>query len=152
MKMLTKFYILLLVVLALLSTTGIVLYSWNGSFSRIRSQICPKVSWDVQQISRTFRPIRPLERDNGQGNDTFSSLLLPDNGGLLKVRMFDDPQKISNYGISMFHQLHCLVVLREIILRNSSSKYAEHDPRTAHVHWAHCFDYLAQVCRAQICR
>lgn len=148
----SRTYLFTVLSVALLSTAAVVLYFWDGSFNLIQSQICPKVSlWETQHITRIFRPIRSLESDNDPENNTFRSLLLPQNGGLLKVRMSNDSEKVNDYGISMFHQLHCLVVLREIIFPGSSTAHAEHDGRMARVHWAHCFDYLAQVGAVQIC-
>lgn len=148
-KMLPRPYLLPPIVsLALLCTVAVVLYSWDGSFSHIQRQICPKVS--TLQTQRTFRPIKLLEKVDEEGTNTFESSLLPQNGGLLRVRMSNDTETVNDYGVSMFHQLHCLVTLREIIFPGGSPihpEHTEHNSSMARVHWAHCFDYLAQVCR-----
>jgi len=81
-------------------------------------------------------------------------------------------KKKHSTGISMFHQLHCLGMLRGAIQtlysrieelewerdthgsndlhqheseKLSSHKHARHDHFAGHDHWAHCFDYLRQV-------
>ncbi|QKX63207.1 uncharacterized protein TRUGW13939_10376 [Talaromyces rugulosus] len=147
--MLPRPYLLPIVSLALLFTVAVVLYSWDGSFSHIQRQICSKVSsCETQQTQRTFRPIKLLEKVDEEGTkttNTFRSSLLPQNGGLLRVRMSDDTEKVGDYGVSMFHQLHCLVVLREIIFPGGSPVHTEHNSSMARVQWAHCFDYLAQA-------
>jgi Mycotoxin biosynthesis protein UstYa len=129
------------------TTLGLVLFFSDGSLSRIQSHICPELlqSWDTRSVLRAFRRIRLLEKDSGHPNTTFESLLLPRNGGFLKVRMSDDPEIVTDYGISMFHQLHCLAVLRELVFSGNFTSQAGHHAREERVHWAHCFDYLAQV-------
>ncbi|PYH68011.1 uncharacterized protein BO88DRAFT_464914 [Aspergillus vadensis CBS 113365] len=86
---------------------------------------------------------------------SWESLLLPENGGILKVRT--DNNTITDYGISMFHQLHCLTVLRGLIFPETSQHHGvstspshSGDEHEDAVHWAHCFDYIAQsiICAA----
>ena len=97
----------------------------------------------------------------------WDELLTPNGGFLAGV---DDTGRAHRYGISMFHQLHCVAMLRMVVQSlmvdneaNSmahsmhgshmtkkdvpDSKYgaAHHDMDSEH--WLHCFDYLRQVRR-----
>lgn len=73
--------------------------------------------------------------------------IIPDNGGFL-VEYEDEEYKI--YGLSMFHQLHCLQMFR----RDFQELYARLETQNTDkvmydvdkVHTLHCFDYLRQVC------
>lgn len=76
----------------------------------------------------------------------WQSLLLPPNGGFLKVEEANGETK--GYGVSMFHQLHCLTMMRTMLLGQAMSMEHEtqgeewkKDPR----HWVHCLEYLTQV-------
>jgi len=84
--------------------------------------------------------------------------LLPPNGGMTKVVRPDDTEE--TYGVSMFHQLHCLQMIRnafqdlqnlEIKNENQHRHNNDQDQYESHpheLHWTHCLDYLRQV-RAQ---
>ncbi|KAK2011707.1 hypothetical protein LZ32DRAFT_511519, partial [Colletotrichum eremochloae] len=59
------------------------------------------------------------------------------------------------YGISMFHQLHCLDILRRAFqmlleatdLHQPEMQQRSSNPHESHYdqdHWTHCFDYLRQ--------
>ncbi|KAJ9228939.1 hypothetical protein DTO169E5_9028 [Paecilomyces variotii] len=86
---------------------------------------------------------------NHQAEQTWESLLLPPNGGLLRVKQGNGTT--AQYGLSMFHQLHCLIVLRGLLFPGTSQNH-EHStspsntgkPHQDSVHWAHCLDYIAQ--------
>jgi hypothetical protein len=88
--------------------------------------------------------------------------LLTPNGGFVKRP--DKHGKERKNGISMFHQLHCLGMMREAVqdlterlataesgMPMSSRRAAAggahglHDPTAEPDHWLHCFDYLRQV-------
>ena len=94
--------------------------------------------------------------------------LLTPNGGFLAG--LDDAGQPHRYGISMFHQLHCVAMLRMVV---QSLMFGDEAGSTAHAkhgshmnkknvlsgkygaahndldseHWLHCFDYLRQVRR-----
>ena len=57
----------------------------------------------------------------------------------------DEPK---GYGVSMFHQLHCLTMIRKMLLHQPMSAGMEaqgeawlKDPK----HWTHCLEYLVQA-------
>ena len=84
--------------------------------------------------------------------------LVPSNGGFQKGGANLDIDGDDQVGISMFHQLHCLQMIREAIVAgltngDSASKsrgHSHHTPRESAIrhkgHVLHCVDYLAQVC------
>lgn len=144
--MLFRAYLFPVVLFASLPVLSILLYSWNRGLSQIQRQICPEVSlWDARPVSRKFRPIRSLEKDSGDPNSTFESQLLPQNGGLLRVRFSGERDAVTDYGTSMFHQLHCLATIRELVFSNNSLGHRKQSSQHGRVHLAQCFDYLAQV-------
>ncbi|KAI6092237.1 hypothetical protein F4821DRAFT_159472 [Hypoxylon rubiginosum] len=52
-----------------------------------------------------------------------------------------NPPDVEVFGISMFHQLHCLMIIRDVFWANAGSKEA--DEEEVH-HVNHCFDYIRQ--------
>ncbi|KAF2710266.1 hypothetical protein K504DRAFT_501538 [Pleomassaria siparia CBS 279.74] len=89
---------------------------------------------------RSYKSMDAAIEDNSWSN------FLPSNGGVLKVEHADG--KIGGYGVSMFHQLHCLSMLRDMLLRKPMSHAHETDETDDwsedNLHWLHCFDYIAQ--------
>jgi hypothetical protein len=83
--------------------------------------------------------------------DTLWQAIIPDNGGLL-VQRDGDGRPVEVKGVSMFHQLHCLQIIREG-LRASIVGQSElvahtgaHGGHTADArHIPHCLDYLMQA-------
>lgn len=78
--------------------------------------------------------------------------LLPENGGFVQESYEEDVEA----GIAMFHQLHCLQMIRMAVQQlqnpeNSSQEHHHHSEKRAgtvasnSIHWRHCFDYLQQV-------
>lgn len=147
--------------LVVLSSLLLLLYSnkhWGNVTEQFRHAICvPEQSWGTEAlIYRAFHPIGALETSkshsspNHQTEQTWESLLLPPNGGLLRVKQGNGTT--AQYGLSMFHQLHCLIVLRGLLFPGTSQNH-EHStspsntgkPHQDSVHWAHCLDYIAQV-------
>lgn len=66
------------------------------------------------------------------------------------------PARRRRFGVSMFHQLHCLELLRGRIMGNNESEAHSHhhhenplesqiSPHYQDKHLQHCLDYLAQV-------
>ena len=89
--------------------------------------------------------------DMGQQGDDAWAGILPANGGFLRYRLDNGTSHFS--GVTMFHQLHCLQILRSTLVALEQGKPAghEHNPHSAdhsvdpHFHWVHCLDYLRQV-------
>ncbi|KAI1763930.1 hypothetical protein GGR53DRAFT_495490 [Hypoxylon sp. FL1150] len=52
-----------------------------------------------------------------------------------------NPPDVEVFGISMFHQLHCLMIIRDVFWANAGSKAADEE-EVKHVN--HCFDYIRQ--------
>ncbi|KAI1781370.1 hypothetical protein F4818DRAFT_35760 [Hypoxylon cercidicola] len=52
-----------------------------------------------------------------------------------------NPPDVEVFGVSMFHQLHCLMIIRDVFWANRDSKTVE-DVEVKHVN--HCFDYIRQ--------
>jgi hypothetical protein len=87
--------------------------------------------------------------------DALWDSLLPQTGGF--VLRFDENGTRHDYGISMYHSLHCLIIMRSVIqglhgeiakLNGDEEMAGDHDhgEHADPVHWLHCFDYLRQVC------
>ncbi|KAK5108180.1 hypothetical protein LTR62_008711 [Meristemomyces frigidus] len=75
-----------------------------------------------------------------KGDELWSNII-PDNGGFVFHRVHD---KLGyKTGISMFHQLHCLQMIRMAIqkLQNGTVESGDMHSQT---HWVHCLDYLVQ--------
>lgn len=157
----TRFlYSILATLIFLLFTTLGIIYTSAGSLASLSQKfhihVCPKESRSTPPIIRKFQSLTPLLGAKSDGslphdtNRSWESLLLPENGGILKVRTHNNT--ITDYGISMFHQLHCLTVLRGLIFPETSQHHGAStspshsgDEHEDAVHWAHCFDYIAQV-------
>lgn len=106
-----------------------------------------------------FRPITSGEEPNStttwvpghEGDEFWKSLIPLANSGFVTVKQPDG--NLTGYGLSVYHQLHCLLALREALfpdmpmgqgLSGSSKHKGPHHSHDAwHMH--HCFDYLAQV-------
>lgn len=101
-------------------------------------------------------------KDLSHTYDHFWNSLFPPNGGYIEAK--GDDQSRHDYGISMYHQLHCLQMIRSAIqdlqsqveggsaMEHGDSNMAHSHPRNgashSHLeshHWLHCFDYLRQV-------
>lgn len=108
-------------------------------------------------------------KDLSHTYDHFWDSLFPPNGGYIEARGND--QSRHDYGISMYHQLHCLQMIRSAIQALQSqvereSAIVHDDTHMAHAHtqsearhshpeshhWLHCFDYLRQVRPCLFCR
>ncbi|KAI9374415.1 hypothetical protein BJX61DRAFT_540862 [Aspergillus egyptiacus] len=150
------------------------------------SSTCPQISItnDYAQLPPWEKPILRIYNDSMALKNTrrttqypsdWETLLMPpgDNGAGVRaiessLSALDDypGQKAQNsdnelgigFGIAMFHQLHCLITIRDLIFRensvrpnNSYNKAHQQEIEEQNVeHWAHCFDYLAQalICAA----
>ncbi|KAI0197056.1 hypothetical protein EV127DRAFT_415468 [Xylaria flabelliformis] len=96
----------------------------------------------------------PLYGRNETPRETgwWGSLSTP-NGGFLMVE--DQNHETQGYGVSMFHQLHCLVMVRSMLMHggmdhqmhmhNGHARDEGKKDATEQGHWLHCFDYIAQA-------
>ena len=108
---------------------------------------------------------RTANADGGRGdsdaskstvNVTWEESLPTRNGGFLMVQE-DGSSAAIQYGVSMFHQLHCVMMLREKLIGGGGHKmnhharestvesHSEDQPSTEEDHLGHCLDYIAQV-------
>lgn len=86
--------------------------------------------------------------DAGDGNWT---RLLPPNGGFVVEKTAAGDYEMA--GVTMFHQLHCLAMIRAAIQDLRSGTGHQHvdeesgrrGPHPDQEHWIHCLDYLMQV-------
>ena len=115
-------------------------------------------------IITRFQAIPDLEDLSGAGDHVWSTKLLTPHGGFLRVQYNDTFEQ--NWGISMFHGLHCLQLIRSNLVQANArlsdqamaATHASHDHHGAHEqgggigttgtndHLGHCFAYIAQVC------
>lgn len=106
-----------------------------------------------------FREVEALEDMSIAGDQNWDDLFAGDGYLFLKPENSSFPQE--PWGVSMFHGLHCLQVLRNKIqeldarvsgsepLQNQGQHGHHHDDSddsdASNVHYLHCFSYLAQV-------
>jgi hypothetical protein len=84
--------------------------------------------------------------DKEAANDsTWNNNLQTPGDGFLMVKE-DDGKTVTGYGVSMYHQIHCLTMIRSMLLGQPMS-YAHEAPGWADnsMHWLNCIDYLANV-------
>ena len=85
----------------------------------------------------------------------WETLMMP-NGGFISQP--DSEGIMRQHGISMFHQLHCLIMIRAEIQRLMTSVQSHNGTRAGgakeikqtlreEYHWMHCIDYIRQVRR-----
>jgi hypothetical protein len=99
-------------------------------------------------IPRTFFP---PETDGSPS--LLQDAALTHNGGFL--RLLANETSAIGYGVSMYHQIHCIEMLREALVPSESSEDHHHHhygetvtmPGEETDHLIHCLDYLAQVSR-----
>lgn len=120
-----------------------------------QSAVVTSPMWDVSHVPnpppvyspKVFTPISDLDSfksSEAAANDTSWESLLTPGGGFLQVEKEDGGEV--GFGVSMFHQLHCLVMIRSMLLGQPMSHAHEaSDWSEDNMHWLHCLDYLAQV-------
>ena len=118
-------------------------------------------SLSVRSYQRvTFKHNAALHDLSPAGDNNWSALL-PSNGGFVMQQQADGRHEMA--GLSIFHQLQCLSMLRSQIqsltlerdlaigdgetgsLKKSAELRSRHDSDEDSQHWVHCLDYLAQV-------
>lgn len=98
----------------------------------------------------------PISQPNATMNDFWRSIDHVPNGGLLSV--VTDDGRHQDWGVSVWHQMYCLSLLRELLVGGSHHRMGhrrgffnvdKHDmafsDHHSPSHWVHCLDYLAQV-------
>lgn len=95
----------------------------------------------------------PTYSKESRKHTTWDELLLTPEGGFLDVEKNDGT--IQQYGVSMFHQLHCLLIIRDMLVNGKTSVHNGVDSSNPHskresthaqgVHWSHCLHYIAQA-------
>ncbi|APA10681.1 hypothetical protein SS1G_12465 [Sclerotinia sclerotiorum 1980 UF-70] len=126
-------------------------------------QICPEAQGNtagatIQNLPasdlypKVFQPIPALEAAIGDAEDVnWDEYLLTPNGGFIMVDEGDGVVK--GYGVTMFHQLHCLGMIRTMLFGGDMNH--DHEVQGAEwsknpLHFLHCLDYIAQgiICTA----
>ena len=119
--------------------------------AQIQQHACP-TSLAQYTIERVFQPGTNFEDIDVSASTTGEHALLTPNGGFLRVQGGNGV--IEHYGVSMFHQLHCLAMIRDLVvpgkmMAGEASTIHKHaskrDIESEEPHWMHCFNYLAEV-------
>lgn len=116
----------------------------------------------LSTIPNTFEHLSEMQDLGPAGDEIWSSALLPTEGGFLWVQTnsTEEEHAKEGWGITMFHALHCLQMMREVFKmavlpehggvgthhpsdNSKSSGKHHHDVDPKHV--THCFSYLYQV-------
>lgn len=113
----------------------------------------------LSPITATFRQIRTLEDFSPSADEAWHQAALTPKGGFLWVEYNETTN--AAYGISMFHALHCLQMLRMVVRESPKMKALWSKPghrgegememgegdheRMDPVHMGHCIGYIAQV-------
>lgn len=145
-KSLTAVFVALLAAFTLLSGLRAYGPSSFSVFSIPRHAICGTPS-SIHAVNFTQRN---EYWDLTAAGDAVWADILPDNGGFVPHRDSNGHAYLT--GISMFHQLHCLQMIRMAVqkLENSTHSGSARDVHDHHAgdqrHWVHCLDYLVQVC------
>jgi hypothetical protein len=91
-----------------------------------------------------FHKSKELEDLSTTGDAAWQQLTTTTDGGFLWVRHNDTYR--TGWGVSMFHSLHCLGLLREIVKTksNHNNSHSEHSSHADAAHAGHCLSYIAQ--------
>jgi hypothetical protein len=103
-----------------------------------------------------FRDMEALEDMGDVGDSAWDSLMFPPGGGYLYLKSKNETtQPDEPWGVSMFHSLHCVFMLRSTIqahLKEKAGHPTRHVPlyprfnlHVSESHYQHCIAYLAQV-------
>jgi hypothetical protein len=91
-----------------------------------------------------FHTAKELEDFSPNGDAAWQRMTTTNDGGFLWVRHNETYR--TGWGISMFHSLHCLALLREIvkIKSHNSNSDIHHSSHADEAHAGHCLSYIAQ--------
>ncbi|KAL8876299.1 MAG: hypothetical protein Q9198_005481 [Flavoplaca austrocitrina] len=141
-------------IIALLVMLSIIFHSnINSAFRRLEANR----HHEPRQITTIFQDKPILENLLPSADAEWERALLTPKGGFLWVNYNGTAER--PYGISMFHGLHCLKMLREVIQSSRpgmdgghahAAKVGGHGHGHGHGqsmnHIGHCIGYIAQVC------
>ncbi|KAJ6127877.1 hypothetical protein N7471_009094 [Penicillium samsonianum] len=99
--------------------------------------------WDPDSPKYTGEPSDELDQ---RWDDLFSDDgvdLRGDEADTIRDQTFEKPGGWSTVGIDVFHQIHCLNMLRKGLRRDYYTKHDKEETYTIHLN--HCLDYLRQV-------
>lgn len=121
----------------------------NGFQSVVDSSSTPSIPPELFEAQRSPQTFYSFIDQDPSG---WATRRLHPNGGYIKLQ-YNSTFKI-NFGISMFHSIHCLEMLREKIVgseathvhgaASSDAEVEEKDKDPKHLE--HCIDYVLQVC------
>lgn len=148
-------------VLCFLIASGFLLYVVQNS-ARVSLGLCGRLGHGslepdhLDGTKTTFRQMPVLEDMSHEGNEAWAAALMPRNQGLVPVR--HNETFSLQVGISMFHALHCLGMLRTMLQARVDSHLDRRGDSHEHptmadeankflhgVHMPHCLGYIAQV-------
>lgn len=145
-----------LLVFALLLSSLTIFILWTKDIPQVLEFVRPSFHdgaqqyQPVQEMPRRFFAVEP---GPDEGMTLIEENHLTPNGGFLHV--VEPSGRTSFYGISMYHQLHCIDMLRAGLAGGALPSEHEHhhqardEPRPTDKltsnHMEHCLDYLAQV-------
>ncbi|KAL8948068.1 MAG: hypothetical protein Q9183_007723 [Haloplaca sp. 2 TL-2023] len=137
-------------IIALLVILSVIFHSnINSAFRRFESNRHHR----LHHVTTIFRDKPVFENLSPSGDAEWERALLTPKGGFLWVQYNGTTER--PYGISMFHALHCLKMLREVIQKSPGMVEKEHKGQggmhgheTGHGqdmdHIGHCIGYIAQ--------
>lgn len=149
-----RFYIILLCSTIVTGLIIGIIYVARPASSQVphpnpKNVLCPLPFNQIQMFRR-----HPEFEDATDSADDNWNAIFPLNGGVL-VQVHEEDGKRHEFGIAMFHQLHCLQSIRLALREVSSSQHENHNGKRDtgspghhamdHGHVAHCVDYLRQV-------
>lgn len=113
---------------------------------------------DSQTANGDGSRVYPSDALNSTVNIKWEESLPTRKGGFLMVQEEGGPA--IQYGVSMFHQLHCVMMLRDKLIGgghkmhhhaqdSNPESHSEDQPSTEEDHLGHCLDYIAQVRRGR---
>ncbi|KAK7943558.1 Piwi domain family protein [Apiospora aurea] len=105
-----------------------------------------------RQVTKTFEQVSALEDMTHENDEAWTSTLMPPNDGFVLVKHNENLDL--RVGISMFHALHCLSLVRAVLqdIPSPTHRHGSLGPRgkagSEHflqkTHLPHCLMYIAQ--------
>ena len=146
----------IIIAATILTLISLFLFLLNNTLPNLpsfASRQCPTTPahTDSASLRTKFEAIPALEDFTSRADAAWDALS-PSKGGFLQVQY--NETYVQSWGISMFHQLHCLGQIRRTLQlqmgiattrghHHGESKAEQHMDDPEHV--AHCFAYIAQV-------
>lgn len=142
------------------ASRSIILLTTSHLATTISSQSQKSGYYDRLTINRYMNHIEELENLSDESDTTWSSMLNTPQGGMLWVK-YNETNNMP-WGVSMFHSIHCLSLLRSMLkmqLNNATAlekahanprHQSEHSHTLDEGHIGHCFGYIAQVCEHSV--